>query len=65
MSFLRELFLLVVSGFKIKCGSDGKIKTFKVLLVVKCYIQKPSINFEESFSPVALLAITKVHDYEI
>ena len=51
---------------------DGKVETFKTRLVVKRYIQKKDIDYEETFSPVArlksiriLLAIATKLNYEI
>ena len=58
--------------YKRKIGSDGKVETFKARLVAKGYRQRQGIDYEETFSPVAmlksiriLLAIAAYLDYEI
>ncbi|GAB2276181.1 hypothetical protein Dimus_039178 [Dionaea muscipula] len=58
--------------FKKKTGADGKVETYKARLVAKGYRQREGIDYEETFSPVAmtksiriLLAIAAYHDYEI
>ena len=58
--------------YKRKKNAEGKVKTFKARLVAKGYTQKAGIDYDEIFSPVAmlksiriLLSITAALDYEI
>ncbi|XP_070672480.1 uncharacterized mitochondrial protein AtMg00820-like [Malus domestica] len=58
--------------FKRKIGADGNVDTYKDRLVAKGYRQREEIDYEETFSHVAmiksiriLLTIAAYHDYKI
>ena len=58
--------------FKEKIEADGQIETYKTRLVAKDFKQRQKIDYDEIFSPVAMLksirimlAIIVYYDYEI
>lgn len=46
--------------FKLKKDSNGKVVKHKARLVIKSYVQRQDIDFEELFAPVARLDIIQV-----
>ena len=46
--------------YKKKRGADGNVETFKAKLVAKWFTQKEGIDYEEIFSPVAMLKSIRI-----
>ena len=58
--------------FKRKIGADRKVETYKARLIAKGFRQRQWVDYEETFSPIAmlksiriLLAIAAHYDYEV
>lgn len=54
MNFIRLKWI-----FRITYNADGSVKRHKAPLVANSYFQQQDIDFEESFSPVALFEMVR------
>ena len=46
--------------FKKKIGVDGQVETYKARLVAKGFSQRQEIDYDETFSPVAMLKSIRI-----
>ncbi|KAL0427252.1 UNVERIFIED_CONTAM: hypothetical protein Slati_2900000 [Sesamum latifolium] len=49
--------------YKRKIGADGEVTTFKAKFVAKGYTQRPRVNFEKTFLPVAMASFVEEEIY--
>ena len=47
-------------AYKRKKGSDGKVETFKERLIAKWFILREGIDYEKTFSPIAMLMSIRI-----